>query len=123
MVRTQERILRWALETFGPCALNRQERAACLIEEAIEVAQAAGLPWDMVGKIAGRVYTRPAGELAIELGQTMITLQAMAELAGLDLDTCADTEWNRCRLVPAEHFRAKHAASVAAGVANIAGTT
>jgi len=64
----QERILTWAIDTFGEVAKNPHERAARLVEEAIEVAQAVGLPLDTVDIIAGRVYSRPPGELAQEIG-------------------------------------------------------
>lgn len=119
MIRTQFRILAWAAKTFGPAAMDRQELAARLVEEAIEVAQVEGVALAVVGKVAERVYSRPPGELAQEIGGTMITLQAMAERAGLNLDECADAEWNRVCSIPVEHFRAKHAEKVRAGTAEI----
>ncbi len=35
--------LQWAIDTFGPVAANRDERAARFVEEAIELAHAEGL--------------------------------------------------------------------------------
>src|SRR4051812_11277389 len=52
-------VLAWAVRSFGPIALNRDERAARMAEEAVEVAQVEGVPLDVMQRITARVYSRP----------------------------------------------------------------
>lgn len=115
----QQAVLAWALENFGPVAGHREERAARMVEEAIEAAQACGLAQDMVHRIATRVYGRPTGTLAQEIGGLAITLDALAEIAGLDVQAEADREWTRVKSLPREWWQRKHAEKVTAGTANL----
>lgn len=119
IVDRQERVLAWAVENFGPIARNRDERAARLVEEAIEVAQAEGLSLAILKRIADRVYARPAGELWQEIGGLAITLDALAENAGLNVQDEADREWSRVVSLPKDWWQRKHAAKVAAGTADL----
>lgn len=115
----QQKVLAWALENFGPVALNRDERAARLVEEAIEVAQAEGLSLEVLQRIAERVYSRPAGKLAQEIGGLAITLDALAENCGLSVDQSANDELERILALPKDWWTRKHAEKVAAGTANL----
>jgi hypothetical protein len=115
----QRWIMEWAERNFGSVALSRQERAARCVEEAIEIAQAERLPFEVLMKIASRVYERPPGSLAQEIGGMFITLEAMAEVAGLDAEQCAQAEYGRIVSLPREHWERKHAEKVAAGTANV----
>ncbi len=117
--RTQKNVLDWAVGSFGRCAIDRQERAARLVEEAIEVAQAMGLDQSLIPKIADRVYEGEPGDLWQELGGCQITLQAAAESVEHELDDCADREWRRVLSKPKHWWAKKHAAKVAAGTADI----
>lgn len=112
----QSDLLAWCVSTFGAqMALDPLERAARLVEEAIEVAQAAGLGLGAVRNIACRVYHRPAGELRQEIGGCAFTLAALAERAGLNVAHELQCEYERVMSIDPEFFRAKHAAKVAAG--------
>lgn len=115
----QARVLAWAVENFGPVARNRDERAARLAEEAIEVAQAEGVPLEIVKRIAERVYSRPAGALGQEIGGLTITLDALAENAGLDAQAEGDRELARILALPKDWWTRKHAEKVAAGTADL----
>lgn len=115
----QSDLLAWAADTFGPTAHNIDERAARLVEEAIECAQAVGLPLEMIRKIAIRVYDRPAGELRQEIGGCAFTLATLAEVAGFNAQHELTREFDRVTAIDATYFRAKHAAKVAAGTADL----
>ena len=80
----------WVVSTFSEAALaDRKERAARMVEEAIELAQAEGLWLDETSTIMTRVYSRPTGETRQELGGLMVTTLALC--AGLKIDLIAVT--------------------------------
>lgn len=85
----------------------------------IDEAQAEGVPVDLVEKIAGRIYARPPGKLAQEIGGLAITLDALAENAGLNVNEEADRELARVLSLPKDWWARKHAEKVAAGVADL----
>lgn len=115
----QKKVLDWAVENFGVIATNRDERAARLIEEAVEVAQAEGVPLEIVQRIVERIYSRPPGELSQEIGGLAITLDALAENAGLDVTVEAERELERITSKSKEWWTKKHAEKVEAGTANL----
>jgi len=112
-------VLRWAEESFGPIARNRDERAARLAEEAMEVAQAEGVPLETLKRIADRIYSRPVGELGQEVGGLGITLYALAANCGLNLFGEIEREWKRVLSKPRDWWQRKHAEKVAAGTADL----
>lgn len=115
----QRRVLKWATDNFGAIANNADERAARLVEEALEIAQAQGVPLEVVGRIATRCYSRAVGELGQEIGGCGIALLALAESAGLNFEDEILREWQRVAHLPKEHWRKKHAEKVAAGTADL----
>lgn len=119
MSRPQE-FLAWAVETFGPVALDRHERAARFLEEAIELAQAEDLSIDLVKAIADRVYSRPGGYLHKEIGQALVTLELLAENLGISADAEATREFDRVRSIPAEEHQRRFAAKIRLGIAAVA---
>lgn len=117
-VTRQTRVGRWVRDTFGDgIAMSLTERAMRLVEEAVEAAQAVGLSQDKVLLIVGRVYNRPPGELAQELGGVGVTLLAFAEAAGLSADRLERQEVKRIHEFPADKFRTRHAEKIASGTA------
>lgn len=112
-------IMEWAERNFGAVARSRAERAARCVEEAIKVAQAERLPIEVLLKIVHRVYGRPSGDIIQEIGGLFITMEALAEVAGLDAEQCAQAEYGRIVSLPREHWERKHAEKVAAGIANV----
>ena len=115
----QRKVLAWAVENFGFIAKNRDERAVRLAEEAIEVAQAEGVPLDVVMTVAQRVYSRPAGDLRREVGGVAITLDALAENAGLSVSEEADRELARVLSKDKDWWTRKHGEKVRAGTADL----
>lgn len=118
-MRRASDILAWAVATFGPIAAERTERGARLVEEAIEAAQACGVSIQQVQRIAERAYSRPVGALNKEIGQVGMTLEALAEVSGLDVDQEIEREWQRVQAIPAEHWAKRHAEKVAQGTAGL----
>lgn len=115
----QSEVLQFAVDSFGPIARNRDERAARLAEEAIEVAQAEGVELEVIVRIAERVYSRPAGDLHRELGGVALTALSMSQIAGLSFASCAKQEWLRVKSKPRDWWQKRHAEKVAAGTADL----
>lgn len=115
----QRLVLEWAVDSFGECAARPKERAARLVEEAVEVAQALGLEDHVILRLVLRVYGRPPGELAQEIGGVGITLEALAENAGLNAEKCTQQEWERVMSKSKSWWQKKHAAKVKDGTADL----
>lgn len=112
-------MLDWCWATFGSVALDRQERAMRLLEEAMEVAQCEGITPGLMARMAHRTGARPPGQLAQEVGQMMNLLECLAENAGLDARAEGEREFARCRAVVQEEWDRRHAAKVASGVTEV----
>ena len=111
--------LQWAIQTFGNVAKNRDERAARLVEEAIELAQAEGVALDVIERIARHVYSKPAGDPVAELQGVALTLDACAENMGDTVQGATARELERVRSRSREEWALRHDAKVAAGRANL----
>lgn len=109
----------WACHCFGPAALTVLERATRLFEEAVELAQAAGVSKNMVLKIVERVYKKPAGPIHKEAAQVSLLLEAFLLSAGLpDQEDLMDEEWERVQTIPISEWRRRHGAKAAEGIAD-----
>lgn len=111
--------LNWAIETFGQVAADPHERSCRFIEEAIELVHADYMPRETVERILDRVYSRPAGPIAKEIGQAMATLECLAENIGLSADAECEREFARVKGIPKEEWTQRHDAKVAIQIANI----
>ncbi len=111
--------LQWAIATFGQIARNRDERAARLLEEVIEFAQAENVPKDVALRLVEHVYSKPAGNSRAELAAVCMTLDAVAENVGISIEEEASREFDRVRRVPREEWERRHNAKVNAGRANL----
>lgn len=116
----QKAVYQWAVDTFGEHATIKTERAARLVEESIELAQAVGLPHGIITKLTERVYSRPVGDVPRELGGVVLTVLAAAECLGLSAAEEGRREFDRVLNLPKDHFQRKVAEKEAAGVENIA---
>ena len=114
--RRPKDFLAWAVEMFGPVALDREERLLRFVEEAVELAHAEGLSRVGLAKIVGRVYARNRGETPKEIGQVQATLECFAESIGLSADVLAQLEWSRVQTIPKEEWQRRHAAKAAVGI-------
>lgn len=112
-----KKFLKWAADMFGPVALERPERLARFMEEAIELAHADGMDGLMLYKIIDRVYSRNRGEVGKEVGQAQACLETYAESIGLSAAGEAQREWDRVQTIPKEEWTRRHAAKQAIGIA------
>jgi NTP pyrophosphatase (non-canonical NTP hydrolase) len=114
--RRQAEVARWAAECFGrEQATSLPQRGIRLLEEAVELAQAAGCERAMALALVDYVFSRPVGELGREIGGVSTTLLALAEAAGTSADEEEAREVARVLAAPREHFAARNAAKNAAG--------
>jgi len=111
------KFLAWAVEMFGPVALEPRERALRFVEEAVELAHATGVDAATLSIISERVYSRPAGDPTKEAAQSLACLECLALVLGVDLEKEADAELARVQAIPRAEWVRRHAAKVAAGFA------
>ena len=114
-----ERIGQWIVKTFGLSNLtHRGERAMRIVEEAIEVAQAEGLPSTVVEAIVARVYSRPVGTRENEIAGLLLTVAAWQANTPSMIPAFGEAEKLLAHLEGADPFlfRGKHLAKVEAGV-------
>ena len=112
----QHAIADWTRACFGDAeALSVPQRGIRLLEEAIEAAQAAGVPLEKAQELLAYVYKREVGELAQELGGVSVCVLALAEAAGVDADDAECTEIARVLSKDPAYFAARNAAKNAAG--------
>lgn len=117
-VRTarQFMISAWARETFGIAeTTSLPQRALRLLEEAVELYQAAGGDQTQAHQLVDFVFARPAGDVSMEVGQVGVSILVFAEAAELRADECERNEVSRVMAKPKEHFAARNAAKNAAG--------
>lgn len=112
----QVRLTTWARAAFGEEHVSSvPQRALRLLEEAIELAQAAGVDQSLALKLVEFVYSRPVGDLFQEIGGVGVTALVFAESAGISAEKAIDKEAKRVLSKPVEHFTKRNAAKGAAG--------
>lgn len=103
----QFRVRDWVISCFGrEVADDKRERAHRFLEEALELAQAAGVTDDEVCKLLNYVYARPVGDVSKEVGGVMNTLGALCGAYRSSLMGEAERELDRCWAIRDE-IRAK----------------
>lgn len=113
----QDIVAAWCAAAFGKeQATSLPQRGLRLLEEAVEAAQAAGVPLDKAQHVVSYVYGRPVGDLPQELGGVGVTLLALAEAAGYSADGEESREVSRVTSLPLEHFAKRNAEKNAAGL-------
>jgi len=113
--------LRWAVETFGQIATDPIERAARLLEEAVELAQSQGLHHSTAAAIIERVFQRDPGDPLKEIGQVAVTLEALAENIGACVEAEAQREFDRVRAISKEAWQTRQNQKAAIGIASPCG--
>lgn len=105
MKPTTQIALDWALRSFGEEHVsNVPVRCLRLAEEAVELAQAAGLPKDKILDLVEIVYSRPQGAIAQEIGGVMMTATVLCASLGEDTDFFFQNELRRVLAKSTEHF-------------------
>lgn len=106
----QTRVDAWMDVCFGQVIkADAQERCDRFIEEALEFVQAAGYSAERAHALVDYTFGRPQGEINQEAGGVMVTLAAMCNTLGVDIDAAAETELARI-WTKVEQIRAKQAA-------------
>lgn len=111
-VSVQRRVDAWMQECFGAeISADKVERSDRFVEEALELVQSVGYDAVRAHALVDYVFGRDAGEPAQEVGGVMVTLAALCNTFGLDIQTAADTEIDRITQPEIVlKIRAKHAA-------------
>lgn len=106
----KERVLYdWIVRTFGGRRANDpHEQALRLLEEATEVAQAAGVDRDLVTRITDHVYSKMPGTLATEVAQARLCTLAVSATLGLNGDVIEDAEIARVLSIPTKDLRERY---------------
>lgn len=90
--RVDEWMSSWATEKETE---DLNERGLRLIEEAVELGQALGIPIEQQHAVIDYVYSRPSGLPVKELGGVLVTIGAVGNALGVSLDEIFDYEMKR----------------------------
>lgn len=97
MDRLQGECYDWVAQTMDNAEVyNVQSRAKRFTEEAIELAQAAGLAEEEVLTLVAHVYSKPIGEPAQEAGGVTLTLAALCNALQFCWSRAVENENIRC---------------------------
>jgi hypothetical protein len=113
-------MIAWMTATFGEETRAIEERALRFVEEAVELAQAVGLPLHRFMDVLCHVYGKPPGDAAREAGAVGVTLLGLCAVLGVSAESEEKTEVARVLAVDPEEFRRRHATKIEAGVAVLA---
>lgn len=104
----QKRVGHWMHACFGnDIPYDAAERNFRFLEEALELAQACGATEDDAYKLVAYVFNRPTGDPRQEVGGVEVTLAALCNAHGIDLDEAREAELTRV-WSKVEQIRAKH---------------
>ena len=107
----------WGCRCFGQDHMvTHNIRALRFVEEAIELAQACGVPEHKAAKVVRIVYSRPAGSVLQEIGGSMVTLSILARTLGYDVETAFDIEVRRCLMKEPAHFAKRNKEKIDLGL-------
>lgn len=92
----QYKLRTWLVACLGEAALmSPEDRALRVLEEAVELAQAAGIDHAKAIEQVHHTYARPIGKLNQEVAGTLNTVLLMAECLGEDAIHLGETELRR----------------------------
>lgn len=121
--KRQQMVHYWCVAAFGTDhASSLTQRGVRLLEEAIELYQAADGTAEMAHRLIDFIFDRPVGDLEREIGGVGITLLALAAATNRSADKCEADELARVLARPLEHFTARNEDKNAAGFNTVAPT-
>ena len=114
----------WAVRSFGrEHVINVPTRALRILEEAVELCQAVGVPSEKVHLCAATVYKRPKGDPLQEIGGVLLTTNilcasGMMGVAGdaVEPDDLLEKELARVLSKPPEHFAKRNQEKIDGGL-------
>lgn len=113
----QQLMVSWGIRAFGLEEMRSSyKRALRLVEEAVELGQAADVPVEIAHQIVDMVYGRPVGKTHEEIADVFNTLVAYCASRGLDLEQNVVARFSDLLSEPTEKFRKRVAEKHAAGL-------
>lgn len=92
----QRRVGGWMLACFGAdIAKNKAERCHRFLEEALELVQSITCTKEDAHLLVDYVFNRDVGKSHQEVGGVMVTLAALCNANGLEIDEAAEDELER----------------------------
>lgn len=116
MARLIERVESWVRRMLGDAHMSRMERAARLLEETVELAQAEGVPADLAARLVFHVYSRPTGNPNDEGSAVALALYGWSAASGVNLCDAALAEIDRIEALPKDRILASLARKIEAGL-------
>jgi len=108
---------RWATKAFGvEHVANSKVRTLRIVEEAMELAQWAGVPLDQIKLAADIVYSRPVGGYDREVGGVMMTTAVLCGWHNHDPEIFFQNELMRVLDKPIETFTERNAQKIKLGL-------
>jgi hypothetical protein len=99
----------WALRCFGSDHVtNTPERALRCLEEAVELAQALGVPMDTAKLCVDTVYKRPVGDPDQEIGGVLHTVAILCEATDRNGAELHEREVRRVLNKPPKDYAARN---------------
>lgn len=112
----QAQVGAWMPKVFDtPTIENPLERGLRVLEEALELAQSVGVDQTHAERLLAHVMSRPSGQTRQEVGGLLVTVAALCNAAGVDMERAARDELDRCHEA-IDKIAAKHAAKAAQGL-------
>ncbi|NJM13393.1 MAG: hypothetical protein HC889_17345 [Synechococcaceae cyanobacterium SM1_2_3] len=113
----QKQMRAWVTCNFGTALMvDPVERAARVLEEAVELAQASGVPCDRCHRLVDRSFSRPTGEIQIEAAQVGVAILTFCEMLQVDFNVIVGTEIERIHSFPVDYWRDRQNAKAAVGL-------
>jgi hypothetical protein len=96
--------------------MNLPIRSLRLAEEAVELAQANGIPREKMVDLVNMVYRKPPGELKQELGGVLLCAAVYSLSSGWDPEDVFKIELERCLSLPEEKFAKRNQEKIDLGM-------
>lgn len=107
----------WGVRCFGSAHMhNTKIRGLRFAEEAIELAQALGVPQETMEKLVQVVYSRPPGGVYQEIGGSLVTLCCLCKTMGVDIEQALLVEVKRVLAKDPAHFAARNKEKIDLGL-------
>ncbi len=115
--RRQQVVFGWVERVFGAgIARNVAERATRVLEEAVEVVQAAGVDRHTVLAVVQRCYGRDVGVIEDEIANLSVTLLALCATLKVSAEELERNEIERILAIPDSHMRDRQSRKHADGI-------
>jgi hypothetical protein len=115
-MKAQRVAFAWAYQTYGEVVRIGRYQAFRFIEECLELVQAMGLTREDVMRVVDYVFSRPVGDVRVEIGDARLCLDILSETQGLDSEQMYDDCLLRVMALDPEKTRAKDKMKIEKGL-------